>query len=102
MSEKVTLLPRTKTRLAPARPALHRVLLVNDDFTPRDFVIVVLGAVFRMGPEGARGVMLTAHRRGCCVVAVFTREVAETKAGQATAMGARAGYPLRFTTEPES
>lgn len=102
MSEKVILLPKSETRAAPARPALHRVLLVNDDFTPRDFVVTVLGAIFRMGPERARGVMLTAHRRGCCVVAVYTREVAETKAGQATAMGARASYPLRFTTEPES
>jgi ATP-dependent Clp protease adaptor protein ClpS len=45
--------------------------------------------------------MLTAHRRGACVVAVFTREVAETKATRATDMGRRAGYPLAFTTEKE-
>ena len=101
MSEKVVLLPKTATRSAPARPALHRVLLVNDDFTPRDFVVTVLGAVFRMGPERAQGVMLTAHRRGCCVVAVFTREVAEMKAKQGSDAGARRGYPLSFTTERE-
>ena len=45
--------------------------------------------------------MLTAHQRGCCVVAVYTREIAETKATQATDMGQREGYPLMFTTEPE-
>jgi ATP-dependent Clp protease adaptor protein ClpS len=102
MSEQGTLLPKIGTRTVPARPVLHRVLLVNDDFTPRDFVVVVLGAIFRMGPERAQGVMQTAHGRGCCEVAVYPREIAETKAGLATAMGARAGYPLRFTTEPES
>jgi ATP-dependent Clp protease adaptor protein ClpS len=49
----------------------------------------------------AHGVMLTAHRRGVCVVAVYTREIAETKATQAIEMGQREGYPLMFTTEPE-
>ena len=47
------------------------------------------------------GVMLTAHKRGVCVVAVYTREIAETKATQAIDMAAREGYPLMFTTEPE-
>jgi ATP-dependent Clp protease adaptor protein ClpS len=45
--------------------------------------------------------MITAHRRGCCVVAVFTKDVAETKADEGTDAGRRAGYPLMFTTEPE-
>jgi ATP-dependent Clp protease adaptor protein ClpS len=49
----------------------------------------------------AHGVMMTAHRRGACVVAVFTKEVAETKAMRATDMGRKAGYPLAFTTERE-
>jgi ATP-dependent Clp protease adaptor protein ClpS len=50
----------------------------------------------------ARSVMLTAHRKGCCVVAVYTHDVAETKAMLATEMGRRAGYPLLFSTEPEA
>jgi ATP-dependent Clp protease adaptor protein ClpS len=54
-----------------------------------------------MGESQAHGVMLTAHRRGACVVAVFTREIAETKAAQATEMGRAEGYPLTFSTEPE-
>jgi ATP-dependent Clp protease adaptor protein ClpS len=81
---------------------MHKVLLHNDDFTPRAFVVRVLEAVFRMSGAAAHGVMLTAHRRGCCVVAVYTHEVAETKATQATELGRRAGYPLRFTTEPDT
>lgn len=84
-----------------SRPRLHKVILLNDDFTPRDFVVKVLGTVFRMTPAQAQGVMLTAHRRGVCVVGVFTREIAETKADQATDMGRREGHPLTFTTAPE-
>jgi ATP-dependent Clp protease adaptor protein ClpS len=93
--------PRTKTRLKTERPRLHKVILVNDDFTPREFVVTVLKAEFRMNEDQAYRVMLTAHRRGVCVVAVFTRDVAETKATRATDAGRRKGYPLLFTTEPE-
>jgi ATP-dependent Clp protease adaptor protein ClpS len=93
--------PRTKVRLKTERPRLHKVILVNDDFTPREFVVAVLKAEFRMNEDQAYRVMLTAHRRGVCVVAVFTRDVAETKATRATEAGRRKGYPLLFTTEPE-
>jgi ATP-dependent Clp protease adaptor protein ClpS len=93
--------PRTKVRLKTERPRLHKVILVNDDFTPREFVVTVLKAEFRMGEERAYAVMLTAHRRGSCVVAVYTRDVAETKATRATEAGRSKGYPLLFTTEPE-
>ena len=84
-----------------ARPPLHKVILVNDDFTPRDFVVMVLKAEFRMPEAQALKVMLTAHQKGSCVVAVFTREVAESKATNATEMARSKGYPLLFTTEPE-
>lgn len=97
--------PRTKTRTKTApkteRPRLHKVILVNDDYTPRDFVVSVLKAEFRMTEDQAYKVMLTAHQRGVCVVAVFTRDVAETKATRATDAGRAKGYPLLFTTEPE-
>lgn len=92
---------RTKTRPKTERPRLHKVLLLNDDFTPREFVVMVLRAVFRMGDTQAERVMLTAHQKGVCVVAVFPRDVAETKATEATDLGKRAGFPLMFTTEPE-
>jgi ATP-dependent Clp protease adaptor protein ClpS len=100
MSEIVTS-PATKVRPKTERPRLHKVILVNDDYTPREFVVAVLKAVFRMGEPKAQAVMLTAHRRGVCVVAVYTRDVAETRATEGTEAGRRAGYPLLFTTEPE-
>jgi ATP-dependent Clp protease adaptor protein ClpS len=100
MPSTVTI-PRTKTRLKTERPKLHKVILINDDFTPREFVVTVLKAEFRMSEDQAHRVMITAHRRGVCVVAVFTKDVAETKATRATDAGKAAGYPLMFTTEPE-
>lgn len=93
--------PQTKTRPKLARPKLHKVILINDDYTPREFVVRVLKAEFRMSEDQANRVMITAHRRGVCVVAVYTRDVAETKAARATDAGKAAGYPLMFTTEPE-
>ena len=95
------------TTLAPkpvlkvARPRLYKVILVNDDYTPREFVVMILKGEFRMTEDQAYRVMMTAHKRGVCVVAVFTRDIAETKATEATDYGKSAGYPLMFTTEPE-
>ena len=93
--------PRTKTATKTQRPPLYKVILLNDDYTPREFVVKVLEAVFRMSESQAYQVMMTAHQRGACVIAVFTRDVAETKAKEATELGKQAGYPLFFTTEPE-
>jgi ATP-dependent Clp protease adaptor protein ClpS len=93
--------PRLKARLKTERPRLHKVILVNDDFTPREFVVTVLKAEFRMNEDQAYRVMMTAHRRGACVVAVFAKDVAETKATRGTEAGRSKGYPLLFTTEPE-
>lgn len=99
--QDTTTTPRVETVLKPERPKLHKVILVNDDFTPREFVTLVLKAEFRMGEEQARRVMMTAHQRGVCVVAVFTKDVAEEKATNATDAARKKGYPLLFTTEPE-
>lgn len=90
-----------KTLLKVERPRLHKVILVNDDYTPRDFVVTVLKGEFRMSESQANRVMLTAHQRGVCVVAVFTKDIAEAKATNATDAGRKKGYPLLFTTEPE-
>ncbi len=94
-------LPRTRTRPQTARPPLWKVILLNDDFTPREFVVQVLKAVFRMNESQAYRVMMTAHQKGACVIAVYTKDVADTKAKEATEMGKRQGYPLYFTTEKE-
>jgi ATP-dependent Clp protease adaptor protein ClpS len=93
--------PRTKTRAKTERPRLHKVMLLNDDYTPREFVVTVLKAEFRLSEDQAYRVMMTAHRLGVCVVAVFTRDVAESKATRATDLARAQGHPLTFTTEPE-
>jgi ATP-dependent Clp protease adaptor protein ClpS len=93
--------PRSKTKPETQRPPLWKVILLNDDFTPREFVVLVLKAVFRMNESQAYRVMMTAHQKGACVIAVYTKDVADTKAKEATEMGKAKGYPLYFTTEKE-
>jgi len=97
----VTRRTRTKVKPKTERPKLYKVILINDDYTPREFVVTVLKAVFRMTEDQAYKVMITAHRRGVCVVAVYTKDIAETKATRGTEAGRSKGYPLLFTTEPE-
>jgi ATP-dependent Clp protease adaptor protein ClpS len=101
MSDIVKTTPRTKAVTQTKRPPLHKVILLNDDYTPREFVVMVLKAVFRMNEDVAHSVMMTAHRKGACVIAVYARDIAETKAKEATELGKQKGYPLSFTTEPE-
>ncbi len=93
--------PRTQPAIKTERPKLYKVILFNDDYTPREFVVTVLKGEFRLSEEQASRVMITAHRRGVCVVSVFARDIAETKAARATDAGAAKGFPLRFGTEPE-
>jgi ATP-dependent Clp protease adaptor protein ClpS len=100
MTEIVTA-PRTVVKPKTERPRLYKVILVNDDFTPREFVVTILKMVFRMSKDQAYRVMMTAHRKGACVVAVYTKDVAESKATEATDAARKANYPLLFTTEPE-
>jgi len=100
-------MPETNTTHRPEvlpkteQPKLHKVILLNDDYTPREFVVRVLKTEFGMNEGSASRVMLTAHQRGACVVAVFTKDVAESKATRATDAGRKVGHPLTFTTEPE-
>jgi ATP-dependent Clp protease adaptor protein ClpS len=105
MPEQTVVKPRaktkTKTETKTERPKLWKVILLNDDYTPREFVVQVLKAVFRMNESQAYRVMMTAHQKGACVIAVFTRDVADTKAKEATELGKSNGFPLYFTTEPE-
>src|SRR5690606_8057338 len=93
--------PKTTTKPKTERPKLHKVILVNDDFTPREFVVRVLKAEFRLSEDQAYRVMMPAHRRGVCVVAVFTKDIAATKATRATDAGRAAGYRLLFPPEPD-
>jgi len=101
MTDPITKTPDPEVKPKLERPRMHKVILINDDFTPREFVTLILKSIFGMGPETAYGIMMTAHRKGASVVAVFTRDVAETKAAHANDAGREAGFPLRFETEPE-
>ena len=101
MSEQTTTTPKTGIAIKVERPKLYKVILVNDDYTPRGFVVTVLKVEFRVSEDQANRIMLTAHTRGVCVVAVYTRDVAETKATRAVDLAREQGYPLMFTTEPE-
>jgi ATP-dependent Clp protease adaptor protein ClpS len=98
---EIVIKPRFQIKIQVERPRLHKVILVNDDYTPREFVVTVLKAEFRVSDSQAHRVMMTAHRRGACVVAVYTKDVAEAKATNGTDAGRSKGYPLLFTTEPE-
>ncbi len=100
MSTTVTT-PKIRTEGKTARPPLHKVILLNDDYTPREFVVKVLASVFRMGEPQAEAVMMTAHQKGSAVVAVYTKEIAETKADEAIELSQQFGFPLMVTTEPE-
>lgn len=100
MSESITK-GRTQTKAKTARPRLYRVVLLNDDYTPREFVVLVLKAVFRLTEDEANARMTTAHQKGVSVVAVYTSEIAEAKATEAVDLARDAGFPLMFVTEPE-
>jgi len=100
MSESTTV-PVLKPALKTEKPKLYKVLLFNDDYTPREFVVRVLKAEFRLSEDQAMRVMITAHRKGLCVVMVYPKDVAETKAARAMDMAASQGFPLRFSAEPE-
>lgn len=80
-------------------PPLYKVLLLNDDYTPMDFVVVVLEKFFRMNREQATVVMLKVHRQGRGVCGVFTRDLAQTKVEQVGAFARRHGHPLACVME---
>ena len=81
------------------RPPLYQVVLLNDDFTPMDFVVVVLETFFNMDRERATQIMLHVHTRGKGVCGVFTREVAETKVTQVNEFARAHQHPLLCTLE---
>jgi ATP-dependent Clp protease adaptor protein ClpS len=91
----------TKTRPKTARPPRYKVLLLNDDFTPMEFVVMVLERFFGMNHAQAFEIMLTVHKKGLAVVGVFTHEVAETKVAQVMDLARRHQHPLQCTMEKE-
>ena len=89
----------TKTRTKPKKPSQFKVLLLNDDYTPMEFVVMVLKRFFSMDLEQATRVMLHVHQRGVGVCGVFTYEVAETKVNQVMDFARQNQHPLQCTLE---
>lgn len=88
--------PRTK------RPPMYKVMLLNDDFTPMEFVVLVLERFFGLNHTQSFEIMLTVHKKGLAVVGVFSHEIAETKVGQVMDFARRHQHPLQCTMEKEN
>ena len=89
----------TKTRAVTKKPSLYRVLLLNDDYTPMEFVVLCLQRFFRMSMEDATRVMLHVHQKGVGICGVFSYEVAETKVTQVMDFARQNQHPLQCTLE---
>ena len=90
-----------QVRPRPKRPPLYKVLLLNDDYTPMEFVVHVLERFFGMSHAQAFEIMLTVHKKGLAVVGVFSHEIAETKVTQVMDFARRHQHPLQCTMEKE-
>ena len=91
----------TKTKPVTQKPPMYKVLLLNDDYTPMEFVVHILQNFFNKTMEEATDIMMHVHRKGVGLCGVFTREVAETKVIQVLAAAKQAEHPLQCTMEKE-
>ena len=91
----------SKTAPKTKRPSLYKVLLLNDDYTPQEFVVWLLQAIFKKDAEDAVRIMLHVHNNGVGVCGVYTYEVAETKVAQVMELSRRNQHPLQCTMERE-
>jgi ATP-dependent Clp protease adaptor protein ClpS len=89
----------TRTRPKTKKPSNYKVLMLNDDYTPMEFVVLVLQRFFSMDIEDATRVMLQVHQQGIAVCGVFTYEVAETKVAQVIDFARENQHPLQCTLE---
>jgi ATP-dependent Clp protease adaptor protein ClpS len=90
-----------KTKPKTKRPPMYKVMLLNDDYTPMEFVILVLERFFGITSSKATEIMLTVHKKGLAVVGVFAFEIAETKVAQVMDFARRHQHPLQCTMEKE-
>ena len=106
MSDRREIQRSSGTSVEEAKPRLKktsmfRVLLVNDDYTPMEFVVMVLQRIFRLPHEQAIQIMLKVHTEGAGVCGVFTAEVAETRVREVLSLARESEHPLQCTMEPE-
>jgi ATP-dependent Clp protease adaptor protein ClpS len=90
-----------KTKPKTKKPSMYKVLLLNDDYTPMEFVVIVLERFFSKNHHEATDIMLHVHRKGVGVCGVYTYEVAETKVSQVVDFARRHQHPLQCTMEKE-
>ncbi|MDJ0922675.1 MAG: ATP-dependent Clp protease adapter ClpS [Henriciella sp.] len=91
----------TKTRVQTKKPSMYRVLILNDDYTPMEFVVLILERFFNKSREQATRIMLHVHQKGVGVCGIYTYEVAETKVAQVMDLARRNEHPLQCTMEKE-
>lgn len=91
----------TKTRVKTKKPSLYRVVILNDDYTPMEFVVFILERIFNKNAEEAYRIMLHVHNNGVGICGVYTYEVAETKVAQVRDLAKRNEHPLRCDLERE-
>lgn len=91
----------TKPKPKTQRPPMYKVMLLNDDFTPMEFVVHILERFFGLNHGQAFEIMLTVHKKGLAVVGVFSHEIAETKVAQVMDFARRHQHPLQCTMEKE-
>lgn len=92
---------KEETEERTKRPPMYRVILYNDDYTTREFVVELLVVVFHKSRDAATELMWRVHRHGRGVAGVYDRDVAETKVAAATMLARQAEFPLQVTMEPE-
>ena len=90
-----------KARPKTKKPAMYKVLLLNDDYTPMDFVVLVLQRYFQKTMEEATEIMLQVHKKGIGLCGIYTYEIAETKVTQVMAIARQHEHPLQCTLEKE-
>ena len=91
----------TKTKPKTAKPPMYKVLLLNDDYTPMEFVVHVLERFFAINHQAAIEIMMTVHKKGAAVVGVFSHDIAETKVTQVMDLARKHEHPLQCTMEKE-
>ena len=91
----------TRTRTKTKKPSMYKVLLLNDDYTPMEFVVYVLQRFFSKSAEDATKIMLHVHQKGVGICGVFTYEVAETKVSQVMDLARQHDHPLQCTMEKD-
>ena len=91
----------TQTKPKTKKPSMYKVLLLNDDFTPMEFVVLILERFFNVDHQQAVSIMLTIHQKGLAVVGVYPHEIAETKVAQVMEFSRKNQHPLQCTMEKE-